>query len=408
MIFYYVIRLAALLLMQVIHPIDAGIIRCICGFDHDDGFTLQCEKCNVWQHAHCVGFSDESSVPDIFYCDQCGSRELDPVKAKEYQVKYLKKMERIQNDSPSGPGRKRGRKRKAPPPSDPEFTDRPGCFFVKINENTLSKDAKTIAASLGLPRIPVPEISSELSVSRISNRGAFQIAAFGLFSDWKNAGDLVCEVVGEIITQDAYKHNPVNQYRLVGAPKPGVIFIAHTPLAVDCRRVGNNGAFIGHSASPNLEARAVYDDNDRLRILCYALQPVNQHTQLTVDWSWHPSHPIRKVASNETLGNDEEAYLNNSIRRLRELGCTGPLTSFYPSKAPLTRYPVFDRMKQLKKDFKVRPPQQPQPTNGPIAPNAVWAVPSAGPKSSEEATTPATKKRLSLADYMKKKPVLSK
>ena len=30
---------------------DEGVIRCICGTTEDDGFTIQCEKCFVWQHA---------------------------------------------------------------------------------------------------------------------------------------------------------------------------------------------------------------------------------------------------------------------------------------------------------------------------------------------------------------------
>lgn len=31
--------------------IDEGVIRCICGTIEDDGFTIQCERCFVWQHA---------------------------------------------------------------------------------------------------------------------------------------------------------------------------------------------------------------------------------------------------------------------------------------------------------------------------------------------------------------------
>ena len=31
--------------------VDEGVIRCICEMTDDDGFTIQCEKCLVWQHA---------------------------------------------------------------------------------------------------------------------------------------------------------------------------------------------------------------------------------------------------------------------------------------------------------------------------------------------------------------------
>lgn len=54
---------------------DAGdslheTIRCICGFSDDDGFTVQCEKCLVWQHCACVA-EDGETLPDVFFCERC-------------------------------------------------------------------------------------------------------------------------------------------------------------------------------------------------------------------------------------------------------------------------------------------------------------------------------------------------
>jgi hypothetical protein len=45
-------------------------IRCICDNEDDDGFTIQCEECLVWQHAVCVGIS-KSTVPEQFFCEKC-------------------------------------------------------------------------------------------------------------------------------------------------------------------------------------------------------------------------------------------------------------------------------------------------------------------------------------------------
>ncbi|CCD23546.1 histone-binding protein SET3 NDAI_0B05130 [Naumovozyma dairenensis CBS 421] len=50
---------------------DSGIITCICGFDDDDGFTIQCDHCNRWQHAICFGIKDVDSAPDDHLCDVC-------------------------------------------------------------------------------------------------------------------------------------------------------------------------------------------------------------------------------------------------------------------------------------------------------------------------------------------------
>jgi hypothetical protein len=52
---------------------DSSIIRCICPYDDDDGFTIQCERCFVWQHALCVGISQDN-VPEEYLCERCSPR----------------------------------------------------------------------------------------------------------------------------------------------------------------------------------------------------------------------------------------------------------------------------------------------------------------------------------------------
>ncbi|KAI9031647.1 hypothetical protein CLU79DRAFT_830911 [Phycomyces nitens] len=57
-------------------PIDTGVIRCICSSSDDDGFTIQCEQCLVWQHAFCVRI-DQSNIPDHYLCDKCERKSKD-------------------------------------------------------------------------------------------------------------------------------------------------------------------------------------------------------------------------------------------------------------------------------------------------------------------------------------------
>jgi len=47
-----------------------GIIRCVCPYDDDDGFTIQCDRCFAWQHGLCVGISPDA-VPDDYLCELC-------------------------------------------------------------------------------------------------------------------------------------------------------------------------------------------------------------------------------------------------------------------------------------------------------------------------------------------------
>ncbi|KAJ2549263.1 SET domain-containing protein 3 [Coemansia sp. RSA 1933] len=67
---------------------DQGLIRCICNIDDDDGFTIQCENCLVWQHAVCVGV-EQDNVPDEYLCEKCNPRKLDVKRAVEYQRRRL-------------------------------------------------------------------------------------------------------------------------------------------------------------------------------------------------------------------------------------------------------------------------------------------------------------------------------
>lgn len=69
-------------------PVDTGTIRCICRISDDDGFTIQCDKCLVWQHAFCVNI-DKHNIPDQYLCDMCDSipRYYNVKRAVEHQAR---------------------------------------------------------------------------------------------------------------------------------------------------------------------------------------------------------------------------------------------------------------------------------------------------------------------------------
>ncbi|KAI8977003.1 hypothetical protein BDF20DRAFT_835839 [Mycotypha africana] len=49
---------------------NSDIIRCVCDDSSDDGFMIQCELCDEWQHGHCVNIR-KSNVPKHYYCYRC-------------------------------------------------------------------------------------------------------------------------------------------------------------------------------------------------------------------------------------------------------------------------------------------------------------------------------------------------
>jgi hypothetical protein len=64
-------------------------IKCICGWDQDDGATVYCEKCDTWQHIECFypGQVSEASREDFDHsCADCKPRPLDRQRAIEFQL----------------------------------------------------------------------------------------------------------------------------------------------------------------------------------------------------------------------------------------------------------------------------------------------------------------------------------
>ena len=62
------------------------IIKCICGFQDDDGNTIFCETCETWQHIEC--YYDSTNVPgkdDNHECVDCVPRFIDALRATERQ-----------------------------------------------------------------------------------------------------------------------------------------------------------------------------------------------------------------------------------------------------------------------------------------------------------------------------------
>ncbi|KAF7995176.1 hypothetical protein HCN44_004648 [Aphidius gifuensis] len=77
---------------------EDSITRCICGFEHDDGYMISCDRCLTWQHVDCMGI-DRSNIPEKYLCEQCEPRRIDHQRARTLQLR--KREELMNSDSTS-------------------------------------------------------------------------------------------------------------------------------------------------------------------------------------------------------------------------------------------------------------------------------------------------------------------
>lgn len=70
---------------------DDSITRCICDYQHDDGYMICCDKCSVWQHVICMGL-DKNNIPDEYLCEKCSPRPVDRKRAKALQKAIAKEQ----------------------------------------------------------------------------------------------------------------------------------------------------------------------------------------------------------------------------------------------------------------------------------------------------------------------------
>ena len=68
----------------LLEPEEPLTIKCICGFDDDDGNTVLCESCNTWQHIEC--YYHLIQIADDHNCVDCVARYIDRKQAARRQM----------------------------------------------------------------------------------------------------------------------------------------------------------------------------------------------------------------------------------------------------------------------------------------------------------------------------------
>ncbi|SCU92830.1 LAMI_0E12222g1_1 [Lachancea mirantina] len=332
---------------------DAGTITCICGYDDDDGFTIQCDHCNRWQHAVCYGIKDIETAPDDYLCCACHPRKLDVKRAKRKQQerknpKSKRKRKSVDDDRVSsarsssndvtqvGSSIKTGEKdvkldetvQKVDsflspkdafpivyfPLSSSEYKDKYARLFIETHSDD---DWVTLYNKKSFTPLPI-EVRPYAESS--SSKGFTGFAKLGVFlqKDCRKS-DLIEEFVGEIDFKKKYLTDTRNNYRIWGTTKPKVICHPHWPICIDARLAGNLTRYVRRSCFPNIELATVRlgESSKNVKFILKATRDIMAGEELQLGWEWDLRHPVLSIINGshtvESLPDPDKYMLIHSV-----------------------------------------------------------------------------------------------
>ncbi|CEP63637.1 uncharacterized protein LALA0_S08e07184g [Lachancea lanzarotensis] len=308
---------------------DAGVITCICGFDDDDGFTIQCDLCNRWQHAVCYGIRDIETAPDDHLCSTCHPRKVDAKRAKRKQQERLgpkNKKRRQKSNQDDDQIRKTSTSSSAAQSAnitatglnevEPEIAPEPKPIeklltaaehfplvyaplssnyykdaYVKKFLDTHSNDDWVLPYNHStLKALPLEIRSYEENARTFSG-----LPKLGVYIACNcSTGSFIEEVLGDVDFSSHYYRDPRNDYRVYGTTKSKVFMHPNWPVCIDSRLSGNLTRFLRRSCQPNVELVSVRMKSEKpdVRFVLRALRDLTDGEELHIGWQWDLRHPI--------------------------------------------------------------------------------------------------------------------